>query len=114
MAASPPPINRLGDLIVNVRAFDSIARRVWGGDAALLTLQMDEALVRAERARISVKKGGKTAVLTTRVGTVLKLGNQVLTTFETGSDAMAHDALSSLRTNLSLMRQTLKKIVKQR
>jgi protoporphyrinogen oxidase len=112
-AAPPPPINRLGDLIVNVRAFDSLARNVWGGDAALVTLQMDEALVRAERARLSVKKGGKTAALTTRVGAVVKIGNQVLSTFETGNSAMAKDVLSSLRTNLALMKQTLKKIVKQ-
>jgi hypothetical protein len=69
--------------------------------------------VRAERARLSVKKGGKTAVLTTRVGAVVKIGNQVLSTFETGNSAMAKDVLSSLRTNLALMKQTLKKIVKQ-
>ena len=113
-AAPPPPINRLGDLIVNIRQFDSLARRVWGGDAALATLQMDEALIRAERARLAVKKGGKTAVLTTRIGAVVKIGNGVLNTFETGDSAMAKDALSSLRLNLTLLQQTLHKIVKQR
>jgi hypothetical protein len=114
LTAPPPPINRLGDVIVNIRAFDSIARRVWGGDAALVTLQMDEALIRAERARLSVKKGGKTAVLTTRVGAVVKLGNQVLLSFETGDSAMAKDALSSLRTNLAVLKQTLHAIVVKR
>ena len=62
LAAPPTPVERLGDLISNVRAFDGLARQVWGGDAAVTTLQMDEALARAEKARIAVRETAKIVI----------------------------------------------------
>ena len=49
--APPPPAARIHNLVLNVRSFTSLARQVWGGDAALVTLQIDTTLIRIDKAR---------------------------------------------------------------
>ena len=51
MHAVPP--QQVHNLVLNVRSFDSLARQIWGGDAALITLQIDETLIRIDRSRRS-------------------------------------------------------------
>ena len=80
IAAATPVPTQVHNLVLNVRSFDSIARQVWGGDAALVTLQIDTTLIRIDKAR-----RGPNAKL-------------------------AKDAISSLRTNLQLFKQVLKRI----
>ena len=101
MIATPPPVH---NLVLNVRAFDSLARNVWGGDAALITLQLDETLIRIDRSRTNPK------LLAKHIRTLQKQGAQALRELDPGNSALAHDAISSLRTNLQLFRQVLKRI----
>src|SRR4051812_20401953 len=103
LAAPPTPVERLGDLIVNVRAFDGLARRVWGGDAALTTLQMDEALAKAEKARIAFKKHRKVVVLQKPFGAVFTTGTVMVRELDPGDSPLAKSAITSLKTNLALI-----------
>jgi hypothetical protein len=93
---------RVHNLVLNVRAFDSIARQVWGGDAALVTLQLDTTLIRIDRSRRDPRK------LAPAIATLEKQGASALAQLDPGSDPMAKDAISSLRTNLALFRGILK------
>ena len=49
-AIPPQQAARVHYLVLNVRSFDSLARNVWGGDAALITLQIDSTLIRIDKA----------------------------------------------------------------
>ena len=102
-AAPPPPAARIHNLVLNVRSFTSLARQVWGGDAALVTLQIDTTLIRIDKAR-----RGPNAKLAKEIATLEKQGATALRTLEPGGSALAQDALSALRTNLAKFRVVLK------
>jgi hypothetical protein len=104
IAATPVP-TQVHNLVLNVRSFDSIARQVWGGDAALVTLQIDSTLIRIDKAR-----RGPSARLVREIKTLEKQGTQALQVLDPGGSALAKDAISSLRTNLQLFKQVLKRI----
>jgi hypothetical protein len=95
---------RVHNLVLNVRSFDSLARNIWGGDAALVTLQLDSTLVRIDRSR------RHPAVLAKEIATLEKQGAHALQVLDPGGSALAHDAIQSLRTNLALFRGVLKRI----
>ena len=101
MTAAPPPVH---NLVLNVRSFDSLARNVWGGDAALITLQIDETLIRIDRSRRNPAKLAK------EIRTLQKQGAHALQVLDPGSSALAHDAIQALRTNLQLFAHVLKRI----
>lgn len=101
MIAAPPPVH---NLVLNVRSFDSLARQIWGGDAALVTLQLDETLIRIDRSRRSPAKLAK------EIRTLERQGTHALRTLDPGGSALAKDAIQSLRTNLQLFKQVLKRI----
>jgi hypothetical protein len=102
--ATPPPLaERVHNLVLNVRAFDSLARNIWGGDAALITLRLDGTLIRIDKAR-----RGPHAKLAREIATLERQGKTALQQLDPGGDAMAKDAISSLRTNLALFRTLLK------
>ena len=103
-AATPVPV-QVHNLVLNVRSFDSIARQVWGGDAALVTLQLDTTLIRIDKAR-----RGPAQVLAREIKTLEKQGTHALQVLDPGGSALAKDAISSLRTNLQLFKQVLKRI----
>jgi hypothetical protein len=103
--AAPPPATQVHNLVLNVRSFDSIARRVWGGDAALVTLQLDTTLIRIDKAR-----RGPNAKLAKEIRALEKQGAHALQVLDPGGSALAKDALQSLRTNLQLFRHVLKRI----
>lgn len=98
---STPPVH---NLVLNVRSFDSLARNIWGGDAALITLQIDSTLIRIDRSRKNPAKLAK------EIKTLQKQGAHALQVLDPGGSALAHDALSGLRTNLQLFKQVLKRI----
>jgi hypothetical protein len=100
IAATP----QVHNLVLNVRSFDSIARQVWGGDAALITLQIDETLIRIDRSRRNPAKLAK------EIRTLEQQGAQALKTLDPGGSALAHDAIQSLRTNLVQFRAVLKSL----
>lgn len=100
IAATPAQVH---NLVLNVRSFDSLARQVWGGDAALVTLQIDTTLIRIDKAR-----RGPNAKLAKEIATLEKQGRSALRTLDPGRDAMAADAISALRTNLAKFRAVLK------
>ena len=102
IAATPQPAH-IHNLVLNVRSFDSLARQVWGGDAALVTLQIDTTLIRIDKAR-----RGPSAKLAKQIATLEKQGQTALRTLDPGGDAMAADAISALRTNLAKFRAVLK------
>ena len=93
---------RVHNLVLNVRSFDSIARQIWGGDAALITLQLDTTLIRIDRSRRDPRK------LAPAIGTLEKQGASAVRRLDPGGNAMAEDAIRSLKTNLSLFRSLLK------
>jgi hypothetical protein len=95
---------RVHNLVLNVRSFDSLARNIWGGDAALVTLQLDTTLIRIDRSRRSPAK------LAQEIATLEKQGAHALQVLDPGGSALAHDAIQSLRTNLALFRGVLKSI----
>jgi hypothetical protein len=99
--AAPPQVH---NLVLNVRSFDSIARQVWGGDAALITLQLDETLIRIDRSRRDPAK------LAQEIRTLEKQGAHALKTLDPGDSALARDAIQSLRTNLGQFRAVLKSL----
>ena len=101
IAATPPPVH---NLVLNVRSFNSLARNVWGGDAALITLQLDETLIRIDRSRRNPPKLAK------EIRTLERQGRHALQVLDPGGSALAKDALSGLRANLQLFRQVLKRI----
>ena len=105
IAASPPVPAQVHNLVLNVRSFDSLARRVWGGDAALVTLQLDTTLIRIDKART-----GPSAKLAREIRTLDSQGRHALQVLDPGGSALAKDALSSLRTNLALFRRLLKQL----
>jgi hypothetical protein len=107
IVATVPPSQaaRLHDLVANVRAFDSLAQRVWGGDAAMVTLQLDATVIRIDKAR-----RGPLPKLTRELATVQKQGTVALRTLDPGDSALAKDAISSLRTNLAAFRAVLKRL----
>jgi hypothetical protein len=106
IAAQPQPAH-IHNLVLNVRSFDSLARQVWGGDAALVTLQIDTTLVRIDKAR-----RGPNAKLAKQIATLEKQGQTALRTLDPAGSAMAQDAISALRTNLAQFRAVLKTLVR--
>jgi hypothetical protein len=99
--ATPPPVH---NLVLNIRSFDSLARNIWGGDAALVTLQLDSTLIRIDRSRKSPAKLAK------EIRTLEQQGAHALQVLDPGSSALARDAIGALRTNLQLFKQVLKRI----
>ena len=104
-ATPPPPAARVHNLVLNVRSFTSLARQVWGGDAAIVTLQIDSTLIRIDKAR-----RGPRAKLAREIGTLEKQGTVALRTLDPGGSALAADAIHALRTNLALFRSVLKSL----
>ena len=105
-AATPPPA-RIHNLVLNVRSFDSIARQVWGGDAALVTLQIDSTLIRIDKAR-----RGPRLRLAREIATLERQGNLALKTLDPSGSAIAQDAIQALRTNLAAFRTVLKTLTR--
>jgi hypothetical protein len=105
IGTTPPPAARIHNLVLNIRSFDSIARQVWGGDAALITLQIDETLIRIDKAR-----RGPVLKLAREIAKLEKHGNVALRTLDPGGSALAKDAIQSLRTNLTLFAELLKRL----
>ncbi len=103
IAAPPPPAGRIHNLVLNVRSFTSLARQVWGGDAALVTLQIDSTLIRIDKAR-----RGPVAKLTREITTLEQQGKTALQTLDPAGSALAQDLVQSLRTNLAQFRSLLK------
>ena len=104
-AAPPPPAARVHNLVLNVRSFTSLARQVWGGDAAVVTLRIDSTLIRIDRAR-----HGPRARLAREIATLEKQGAVALKTLDPAGSALAQDAIHALRTNLALFRSLLKSL----
>jgi hypothetical protein len=104
-ATPPPPAARIHNLVLNVRSFTSLARQVWGGDAALVTLQIDTTLIRIDKSR-----RGPIPKLTREITTLERQGKTALQTLDPGGSAMAQDLIQSLRTNLALFRSVLKSL----
>jgi hypothetical protein len=102
IATTPQPAH-IHNLVLNIRSFDSVARQVWGGDAALVTLQIDTTLIRIDKAR-----RGPRAKLAKQIVALENQGQTALRTLDPGGDAMAADAISALRTNLAQFRAVLK------
>jgi len=106
MHATPPsPAARIHNLVLNVRSFTTLARQVWGGDAALVTLQIDTTLIRIDKAR-----RGPIPRLTREITTLERQGKTALQTLDPGGSAMAQDLIQSLRANLGLFRSVLKSL----
>jgi hypothetical protein len=105
IAAVPPMPAAVHNLVLNVRSFDSLARTVWGGDAAVVTLQLDTTLIRIDKAR-----RGRAAKLAREIRTLEKQGAVALRTLDPAGSALAKDAISSLRTNLAAFRAVLKRL----
>jgi hypothetical protein len=105
IAVTPAPATQIHNLVLNVRSFDSLARRVWGGDAAVITLQIDSTLIRIDRAR-----RGPAPKLAHEIATLEKQSKVALRTLAPGSSALAKDVLSSLRTNVASFRAVLKRL----
>jgi hypothetical protein len=103
IAATPPP-QQVHNLVLNIRSFDSLARQIWGGDAALVTLQIDETLIRIDRNR------SKPARLAREIRTLQKHGSTALQTLDPTGSAIAEDAISALKINLAKFRAILKRI----
>jgi len=104
-ATPPPPAARIHNLVLNVRSFTTLARQVWGGDAAIVTLQIDTTLIRIDKTR-----RGPIPKLTKAITTLERQGTTALQTLDPGGDAMARDLVQSLRTNLALFRSVLKSL----
>ena len=107
IAATPPPAERIHNLVLNVRSFDSLARQVWGGDAALVTLQIDSTLIRIDKAR-----RGPRAELMGGIATLERQGNTALRTLDPAGSALGQDAIQALRTNLASFRAVLKSLTR--
>ena len=107
IAAPPPTPARIHNLVLNVRSFDSLARTVWGGDAAVVTLQLDTTLIRIDRAR-----RGPAPKLAREIRALEKHGSVALRTLDPAGSALAKDAISSLRTNLATFRAVLKRLAR--
>ena len=103
--APPPPAARIHNLVLNVRSFTSLARQVWGGDAALVTLQIDTTLIRIDKAR-----RGPVPKLTREITTLERQGKTAIQTLDPGGSALAQDLIQGLRTNLTLFRSVLKSL----
>jgi hypothetical protein len=105
IAATPPPVpaQRIHNLVLNVRSFDSIARQVWGGDAALVTLRLDSTLIRIDKAR-----RGPRVTLVQEIATLEKHGTTALKTLDPTGSPLAEDAIQALRANLAAFRSVLK------
>ena len=101
ISTTPPPVH---NLVLNVRSFDSLARNIWGGDAALITLQLDSTLIRIDRSRKNPTKLAK------EIATLQKQGKHALQTLDPGDSALAHDAIQGLKTNLQLFARVLKQL----
>ena len=101
MIAATPQVH---SLVLNVRSFDSLARTIWGGDAAVVTLQLDETLIRIDRSRREPAK------LAREIRTLEKQGAHALQTLDPTGSALAQDAIQSLRTNLASFRAVLKSL----
>ena len=100
MLHAETPQQRLHDVVLNIRSFDQLARQVWGGDAAT-TVQIDGVLV-----RITHVHG---AQLQREIATVVKRERALAKTL-LAYNALAQDALQSLRTNLTLLQQVAAKL----
>jgi hypothetical protein len=106
-AVPPAQAERLHDLVLNVRSFDSLARQVWGGDAASITLEIDRTLIRIDRSR-----RGPVPTLARALRTLERQGGVALRTLDPGGSALAKDAIHSLRTNLAAFRAVLKRLTR--
>jgi len=104
-ATPPPPAVRIHNLVLNVRSFTSLARQVWGGDAALVTLQIDTTLIRIDKSR-----RGPIPKLTREITTLERQGKTAIQTLDPGESPLAQDLIQSLRTNLTLFRSVLKSL----
>ena len=102
IAATPQPA-QIHNLVLNIRSFDSLARQVWGGDAALVTLRIDTTLIRIDKARRAPN-----ARLAREIATLERQGRTALQTLDPAGSALAQDAISALRTNLAKFRAVLK------
>jgi hypothetical protein len=96
------PPQQVHNLVLNIRSFDSLARQIWGGDAALITLQIDETLIRIDRNRRHPAK------LAHEIRLLQKHGNTALRTLDPTGSAIAEDAISALKINLAKFRALLK------
>jgi hypothetical protein len=112
--ATPPQLSRLGDLVTNIRAFDGLARQVWGGDA-WMTTEIDGTLVKIDKTRVAlaraVRQKRPTKPLTTKLRThVTTLDKQAakLRPHLEPYNAMAKDLLASLNLNLQLLHRVVK------
>jgi hypothetical protein len=105
IAATPVPATQVHNLVLNVRSFSSLARQVWGGDAAIVTLQIDSTLIRIDKAR-----RGPALKLAKEIRTLEKQGTHALQVLDPGGNALAEDALHGLKTNLQLFKHVLKRI----
>ena len=103
--APPPPAARIHNLVLNVRSFTHLARQVWGGDAAIVTLQIDTTLIRIDKAR-----RGPIPKLTREITTLERQGKTAIQTLDPGGSALAQDLIQALRTNLTLFRSVLKSL----
>lgn len=112
--ATPAQLSRLGDLVTNIRAFDGLARQVWGGDA-WLTLEIDGTLVQIDKTRVALARAVRQKQPTTPLTT--KLRSHVTTLDKQAArlrknlepyNAMAKDALASLTLNLQLLHRVVK------
>jgi hypothetical protein len=106
-AVPPPQAERLHYLVLNVRSFDSLARQVWGGDAAVITLKIDRTLILIDRSR-----RGPVPRLVREIETLEQHGAVALRTLDPGGSALAKDAIHSLRTNLAAFRAALKRLTR--
>ena len=101
MIAATPPVH---NLVLNVRSFNSLARNIWGGDAAVITLQLDETLIRIDRSRRNPAKLAK------EIRTLEQQGARALQTLDPTGSPIAVDAIHALRTNLTQFRAVLKSL----
>lgn len=112
--ATPAQLSRLGDLVTNIRAFDGLARQVWGGDA-LLTVEIDGTLVKIDKTRVALARALRqrqptrplTTTLRTQVARLDKQAAKLRSNLEP-YNAMAKDLLASLSLNLQLLHRVVK------
>jgi hypothetical protein len=112
--ATPPQLSRLGDLVTNIRAFDGLARQVWGGDA-WLTTEIDGTLVKIDKTRVAlaraVRQKQATKPLTTKLRTHVTTLDRQTARLRKGLEpynAMAKDLLASLSLNMQLLHRVVK------
>jgi hypothetical protein len=98
------PPQQVHNLVLNIRSFDSLARQIWGGDAALVTLQIDETLIRIDRSRRNPVR------LAREIRTLQRHGRTAVQTLDPTGSALAEDAISGLKVNLAKFRAILARL----